>query len=108
MKGRVILAVYLPRYDTSRASEHGEVVYLFRALNEVNPANPQSAFKAILRRLLALDFNEHDQICLTGPLPLVTLLAMAASTLEPRVNILIFDARDSRYHLNTVDCEVAV
>lgn len=97
---RVFILAPIPRFDISPAEVHGSVVYLFESTKDINPFEGQAALGDIVSRLSEMEFNpETDKLAMTGPLPTVAMLVLAAHIMAPddAVTILVFDARDGSY-----------
>ena len=94
---RVIIAQQMPRFESTQASVHGDVTYLFDRDEVISDLAGQSTFDQIYRRLKDVDFDPlHDHVALTGRVAIVAMLVLAASVFSDTgsVNTLVFDARD--------------
>jgi hypothetical protein len=96
VKPRIFLVEQNPRFDLSDASRFGEVEYLSPV--SINPLNTQQAFDWLTERFLNCDFDsDRDFLCMTGQGIMLSIALSAALLLFPSLNLLVFDARSSKY-----------
>lgn len=91
---RVLVAAAYGRFDLTKAEQHGAIeVMLDDTL--LNPLSGQPAYNLLVERLEELQYDpKTDTIALTGPIPVVSMLVLAAAEFADTINVLIFDARN--------------
>lgn len=103
---KVFVLAPIPRFDVRPAKAHGDVVYLFSSVSEINPFNGQAALNLIAESLDKLGYKpDRDMLVLTGPVASVAMLLLAASEMSDagEIQVLIFDARNGgSYRARTI------
>lgn len=94
---RVFFPIQSGQYNTQRATEYGERVFLIKT-DDMSPFNTEVYGKIYRKELAQQQFNpDEDFIVLTGPLNFVALLFGIALARYRTVKTLMFDARTSAY-----------
>ena len=93
---RVFLFEPTTRHNVSGAAEHGEIHTLCEA--PFSPFASDVILVTVARRLREVNFDPtSDSIVLTGNPPVVAMGLAAALCVFEGVNVLVFDARNSKY-----------
>ena len=103
-KKRVVFCYPQPARDLSLASEHGEVVFLFKDWSEVGtPFNPDECVKRIKARLDEIGFDPiNDLMGLTGTLLHTCLFCAVITTRYKSVKAVMFNAKSSKYTVRQI------
>jgi len=94
---RSIFIAPIPRFDVESARDYGEICFLFPDVKSVNPFGGQDCLRRIAEAMEKIGFDsKEDSIGLSGPVPSVAMMVLAALELsvDGTISVLIFDARD--------------
>ncbi len=92
---RVFAVQAQAKYDVSKASSFGNIVYLCQ---DLNPLDTKESVRRITTRLKAMEYNSHrDYILMTGKLLECSFLLAIAARISQAVRILVHEAKTNDY-----------
>jgi len=101
---RVFIPSIPDNIDLSDLRRHGPVIAIG---GDAGVMQPQLSVEQMLAELHRQGFNCHeDSLVLAGRLVPVAMMLAAVSAVYERVNVFIFDARNSKYVHRTIDWSV--
>jgi hypothetical protein len=103
---RVFVLQINGKYDVSAAKSYGQIVYLVSS--RLNPFDLDKFVGTVEYELYSTyKFDaKKDAICLTGSSILVALFLAVLAHHHKKINVLLFDAKTSKYRLRilTLEC----
>jgi len=99
---RIFILQINSKYDVSAAKTYGQIIYLVNG--PLNPFDTDAFVSAVEYELYTTcKFNaKKDVICLTGSSILVAMFLAVVARRHKKINMLLFDAKISKYRLRVL------
>lgn len=104
---RIVILEQPHKVDITRLTQQAEVVFLFgREKPRTSVMRCDVFMRAVVERMKEINFDpDVDLLAVLPPVLPTSLMLAAATSLHPKMNVVIFNAVTSSYETRTLDLE---